>query len=362
MAIAGEYGISSNRQNLKDAPNGTKSVDLPAEILIGNRVRELRNLRGLSLRKLAERSGLNINTLSLVENGKTSPSVSTLQQLARALEVHIAAFFASEPVSQRVVFTLHDHRPDAAFNNTHMENLGRDLAGNAVQPFVVTLAPSGGSGDRMIVHTGHEFVYCLNGRVLYMIDEKAYLLETGDSLVFEFPPAPPLAKHLRLPVADHPGFLSSGPAGCASGPPFSNRIIEKKEKQMKIAVITEDGKTISRHFGRAPYYLVLTIEEGKIISQEMRPKLGHRQFSSEEHAEHHGQAHGQDAASHNRHVQMANAIEDCQTLLCGGMGWGAYESMRQLNIQPVVTDYQEIESAVQDFLAGKLTDHLEMLH
>ena len=177
--------VPSNGQNLEGGPRESGSADLTAEALIGNKIRELRGLRGLSLRKLAERSGLNINTLSMVENGKTSPSVSTLQQLARALDVSIAAFFASEPVSLHVVFTAHHNRPDAAFNNARMENLGKDLAGNAVQPFVVTLEPGAGSGERMIVHTGHEFVYCLSGRVLYMIEDKAYLLEPGDSLVFE---------------------------------------------------------------------------------------------------------------------------------------------------------------------------------
>ena len=66
-----------------------------------------------------------------------------------------------------------------------MQNLGKDLANNAVQPFVVTLESGAGSGERMIVHTGHEFVYCLSGRVLYVIDEIEYSLEPGDSVIFE---------------------------------------------------------------------------------------------------------------------------------------------------------------------------------
>ena len=49
---------------------------------------------------------------------------------------------------------------------------------------------------------------------------------------------------------------------------------------MKIAVITDDGKTISQHFGRALHYQVLTIEEGKVVDREMRDKLGHSQFSA----------------------------------------------------------------------------------
>ncbi len=132
---------------------------------------------------------------------------------------------------------------------------------------------------------------------------------------------------------------------------------------MKIAVITDDGKAISQHFGRAPYYMVLTVEDGQIVQREMRDKLGHNQFSGEEHEEGHAHGeHGSDPASHNRHVRMAEAIADCKVLLCGGMGMGAYQSMRQLNIQPIVTDLKDIEAAVQAYLAGKIEDHTELLH
>jgi predicted Fe-Mo cluster-binding NifX family protein len=134
---------------------------------------------------------------------------------------------------------------------------------------------------------------------------------------------------------------------------------------MKIAFITEDGKTISRHFGRAPYYLVLTIEDGQIVHREMRKKLGHGQFAGGAHGEqehHHGMGHGADPASHDKHVSMAQAIADCEAVVCGGMGMGAYESMRQLNIRPIVIELSDIETAAQAYLNGTLTDHPEMLH
>ena len=166
-------------------PDDRPSGEALAEVLVGFKLNMLRNERGLSLRALASLSGLNINTLSLIENGKSSPSVSTLQQIAHALDIPISSFFESEPVSRRVVFTDHHNRPSATFSHTRLENLGKDLAGSAVQPFVVTLAPGAGSGERMIVHTGHEFVYCLSGRVIYTIDDKTYPLESGDSVVFE---------------------------------------------------------------------------------------------------------------------------------------------------------------------------------
>jgi predicted Fe-Mo cluster-binding NifX family protein len=132
---------------------------------------------------------------------------------------------------------------------------------------------------------------------------------------------------------------------------------------MKIAVITEDGKTISQHFGRAPYYQVLTIEDGKIIHREMRSKMGHNQFQGHGHDEEpHGAGHGMDSAAHDKHARMAESIGDCDALVCGGMGMGAYESMRRMNIRAVVTDLLDIEAAVEAYIDGKLIDHTELLH
>jgi predicted Fe-Mo cluster-binding NifX family protein len=131
---------------------------------------------------------------------------------------------------------------------------------------------------------------------------------------------------------------------------------------MKIAVITDDGKSISQHFGRAAYYMVLSIEDGKIAGRELRDKMGHKNFSGDHTEEPHSATHGVDTASHNRHVQMADAIADCQVLLCGGMGMGAYQSMLQLNIKPIVTDISDIDAAAQAYLAGSIEDQTDRLH
>ncbi|MEW5719454.1 MAG: NifB/NifX family molybdenum-iron cluster-binding protein [Chloroflexota bacterium] len=132
---------------------------------------------------------------------------------------------------------------------------------------------------------------------------------------------------------------------------------------MKIAAITDDGKTISQHFGRAPYYLVITVENGQVVNREMRDKLGHTHFVNDPHEEDQpGQPHGFGPAAQDRHTRMAEAIADCQALLCGGMGRGAYESMRARNIQPVVTDLVSIDEAVRAFIEGRLTDQTDRLH
>jgi predicted Fe-Mo cluster-binding NifX family protein len=132
---------------------------------------------------------------------------------------------------------------------------------------------------------------------------------------------------------------------------------------MKIAVITEDGKTISRHFGRAPFYLVATVENSKITRTEMREKLGHAHFANEPH-DHAtpGQPHGMDMASHNRHILMVEAIHDCEALLSGGMGLGAYDSLKAAGIRPIVTDIVTIEEAVLAYANGQIEDQVERLH
>ena len=132
---------------------------------------------------------------------------------------------------------------------------------------------------------------------------------------------------------------------------------------MKIALITDDGETISQHFGRAQYYLVATVENGQIISREMRDKLGHSHFANQPHQEENpGQPHGMDAESHNKHLQMSEAIKDCETLLCRGMGRGAYESIKKLNIRPLVTDISSIDEAIMAYTNGQIVDHIEKLH
>jgi predicted Fe-Mo cluster-binding NifX family protein len=132
---------------------------------------------------------------------------------------------------------------------------------------------------------------------------------------------------------------------------------------MKIAAISEDGTTISQHFGRAPYYVVLTVENGKVVNKEKRDKAGHHTFAAGQHPEvAPGERHGYDAGAQSRHATMAQSIGDCQVLIAGGMGWGAYESLKSRSIETVVTDVENIVEAVKLYLEGKLPNLMERLH
>ena len=167
-----------------------KPTDIPPffdniDISVGQRLREIRSLRGLSLRTLSEMSGLNINTLSLIENEHTSPSVSTLQQLTQSLQVPITEFFESNHGIKEIVHQKQGQRPRVSFEHSAMEDLAAGMPHFGAEPLIVTLNPGADSGKNPIVHTGREFVYCIDGHVTYIVNSQKYALDPGDSLVFE---------------------------------------------------------------------------------------------------------------------------------------------------------------------------------
>lgn len=142
-----------------------------------------------------------------------------------------------------------------------------------------------------------------------------------------------------------------------------NKLLEGELNIMKIALVTDDEKTVCQHFGRAKYYMVYTIEDGKIITKEKREKMGHHHFAGQDH-DHgtHAGPHGYDAASQTRHAGMAETIRDCQVLIAGGMGMGAYDSLKSYNIESIITDVADLEEAVKLYAKGKLPNLKNRLH
>jgi transcriptional regulator with XRE-family HTH domain len=152
---------------------------------VGAQIRVLRAERGLSLRGLAEVSQLSPNTISLIERGITSPSVSTLHRMATAMRVPITAFFEEGEERVDLVLLRSDERARSGSASVLLESLGTGLADQTLAPFLVNMKPGASSGRPVMVHVGHEMVFCLEGRIEYVIDDQPYVLEAGDSLLFE---------------------------------------------------------------------------------------------------------------------------------------------------------------------------------
>lgn len=158
--------------------------DEAISIDVGQRLRLLREERNVSMRGLARISGLSANALSMIERGLTSPSVSTLSKLANALGIPITAFFRKEPERQKIVFCKANQRARVPFMRGLWEGLGGESFTGRMEAFLMTLETGGTSGSHVMIHSGHEFVFCLSGILEYEVDGERYTLETGDSLIF----------------------------------------------------------------------------------------------------------------------------------------------------------------------------------
>ena len=135
---------------------------------------------------------------------------------------------------------------------------------------------------------------------------------------------------------------------------------------MKIAIVSDDEKTISQHFGRAEKYIVVSYEQEKIIERKSLPKpdfchSSHRHHRRNTHnKDHRGNGFGRRAK--DSHEQLFDTIKDCDVLVSRGMGQGAYLDLQQLGIKPIITDIEDIDLAIQAVMDDSIVNHLEKLH
>jgi predicted Fe-Mo cluster-binding NifX family protein len=134
----------------------------------------------------------------------------------------------------------------------------------------------------------------------------------------------------------------------------------------KVAVVTNDGNSVSQHFGRSRYYKILSVEDGEILGSEMRDRtIGHfgpqNQHTHGVNETHEPQSdvqgrHGYGAEAMSKHAMMAQQLSDCDVLIAGGMGMGAYESFKSAGLEVILTDRFSIEEAVKLYAEGKLVN------
>ena len=154
------------------------------ERTVGDRLRILRAERDLSQRNLAKIASISPNSVSLIERDEISPSVATLQNLATALHVRVSYFFEDE-TEQSVLHIKADQRSAVDSQGVRIESIGSRIQAQEIEPFLIWMAPHTSSGERQVIHTGHEVVYCLQGRMEYVIDGTIYQVEQGDFVLFE---------------------------------------------------------------------------------------------------------------------------------------------------------------------------------
>jgi transcriptional regulator with XRE-family HTH domain len=150
---------------------------------LSKRLRELRNERGLTLVQLGQRVDLSASYLSQIERGETTPSLSRLTAIAKALDVEVRYFF-EEDVSSPCVVKLNQGRRLEGVADVIVELLSADPSGKKIQPYRLVCQP-GASRDQPPTHPGEEFGFVLKGQLTVTVGEETFVLKAGDSIHYE---------------------------------------------------------------------------------------------------------------------------------------------------------------------------------
>lgn len=171
------------------------SVAIQVEIELGERLRKLRSARELSLRDLADQSGLTASFISQVERGRASPSIASLARLAKVLEVNVGHFFEPAPRTGR--FVRRDERRTILLRGLGEvdEYVTADPAGR-LQVAICTFEVGGRSAEVPFVHeSDEECVLVLEGRLEVVVGGDSYMLEAGDAVTYS-PKTPHVARNV----------------------------------------------------------------------------------------------------------------------------------------------------------------------
>jgi transcriptional regulator with XRE-family HTH domain len=152
-------------------------------VLIGSRLRALRQGLGMSLRVLAEQTDFSASFLSLVENDKASPSVSSLERIAAALGLSLAEFFlGAEEAPYRVVRAGERKQYTSEWSQTVVELLAQRPVGGALFPLLLRMQPGARSGKKPRPNMNEEFILILEGEVELVLEDREEQLKEGDSV------------------------------------------------------------------------------------------------------------------------------------------------------------------------------------
>jgi predicted DNA-binding protein (UPF0251 family)/predicted Fe-Mo cluster-binding NifX family protein len=121
----------------------------------------------------------------------------------------------------------------------------------------------------------------------------------------------------------------------------------------RIALPTDDGTTLCQHFGRAHYYKVVEMTDGKVTATEMRDKFAHVC----------GDAALDSGLPHEEvHKRLADAAHGCDTVIAGGMGKGAMDALMAAGLKVIQTDMADLDDIVAAFAAGTITNAVGQMH
>jgi transcriptional regulator with XRE-family HTH domain len=151
---------------------------------IGLRLKTLRTAKGLSQRKLAANAGVSNATVSLIEHGRTDPSMGLLKRILDCLDVSFAEFFASAALGDEKYFYSRDELSEISSGPISYLQVGSNLGGSQLQILYERYRPGADTGRSMLSHDAEEGGIILQGRLEVTVGEHVQTLSAGDAYRF----------------------------------------------------------------------------------------------------------------------------------------------------------------------------------
>jgi transcriptional regulator with XRE-family HTH domain len=151
---------------------------------LGSQLKTLRQRRGLSQRKLAEFAGVSNATVSLIEHGRTDPSMGLLRKILDTLGVSFAEFFASDTRTTEQYFYRRDELSEIGSGPISYLQVGSDLSDGQLQILYERYQPGADTGQSMLSHDAEEGGIVLQGRLEVTVGDQVQVLTTGDAYRF----------------------------------------------------------------------------------------------------------------------------------------------------------------------------------
>jgi transcriptional regulator with XRE-family HTH domain len=157
---------------------------------LGQRIKTAREGRGLTLKDISSRIGVDEKTLKLIESDDFAPPLGLLIKMGKTLDTQMGYFISpgvDKPItvvrrSQRRPIARHGESRSAIFGYTY-ESLAPEKANRAMEPFIVTLIPT--DTDETSIHDGQEFIFVLDGEVKVQVGTRVELLGQGDAVYYD---------------------------------------------------------------------------------------------------------------------------------------------------------------------------------
>jgi transcriptional regulator with XRE-family HTH domain len=157
-----------------------------AEAGVGARLKRMRQVFGLTQRELARRAGVTNGAISLIEQARVSPSISSLKKILDGIPMSLAEFFTIDLAAPEDVFFRAGDLTEIAFEDQiSFRMVGRRLKDRALQMLHETYHPRADTGEAMLRHDGEESGIVVRGRLLVTVGDQEQALGAGDAYYFK---------------------------------------------------------------------------------------------------------------------------------------------------------------------------------